>query len=135
MSFANWIVENWDFLLLIVLAVAAVVLAIFKGNKSVIMNMLFSMVTEAEKAYGGGTGELKLAQVMAWIYPKLPGFMKAFVSEATLTKWIETALEAAKAKWEENAAIGAYIEEAEKEADNAASYQSAQSSSSDTPNT
>ena len=135
MTFVNYMAETWDYLLLIVAAVAAVVWAIFKGNKSVIMNMLFSMVTEAEKAYGGGTGELKLAQVMSWIYPKLPGFMKAFVSEATLTKWIETALEAAKAKWEENAAIGAYIEEAEKEADNAASYQSAQSSSSDTPNT
>ena len=56
MNVINFILANWDFILLIVAAVAAIVFAIFKGNKSVVMKMLYAMVTEAEKNMGGGTG-------------------------------------------------------------------------------
>ena len=75
------------------------------------MKMLFSIVTEAEKEYGGGTGILKLAEVMNKIYPKLPPIVKTFVTAERLTKWVEEALAAAKAKWESNTAIAAYIEQ------------------------
>ena len=101
MNVVNFIVQNWDFILLIVAAIAGVVFAIFKGNKSVVMKMLFSLVTEAEKEYGGGTGALKLAEVI----------VKTFVTAERLTKWVEEALAAAKAKWESNIAIAAYIEQ------------------------
>lgn len=111
MNVVNFIVQNWDFILLIVAAIAGVVFAIFKGNKSVVMKMLFSLVTEAEKEYGGGTGVLKLAEVMNQIYPKLPPIVKTFVTAERLTKWVEEALTAAKAKWESNTAIAAYIEQ------------------------
>ena len=111
MNVVNFIVQNWDFILLIVAAIAGVVFAIFKGNKSVVMKMLFSLVTEAEKEYGGGTGVLKLAEVMNQIYPKLPPIVKTFVTAERLTKWVEEALAAAKAKWESNIAIAAYIEQ------------------------
>lgn len=110
MNVVNFIIENWDFILLVALAVAAVVYASFKGNKSVVMKMLVALVTEAEKEFGGGTGSLKLPSVMAAIYPKLPTIIKAFITEEILTDWIEKALKTAKKKWEENAAISAYIE-------------------------
>ncbi len=113
MNVINFIIANWDFILLIIAAVAAVVYAIFKGNKGVVARMLFSLVTEAEKEYGSGTGALKLAQVMTEIYPKLPAIIKAFASEELLTKWIEDALRDAKQKWSANTAIAAYIEPAE----------------------
>ncbi len=62
----------WDFMLLIVAAIAAIVYAIFKGNKSVVMSMLYALVSDAEKTLGGGTGPLKLARVIDLVYPKLP---------------------------------------------------------------
>lgn len=109
MNVLDFILENWDFILLIVAALAAVAYSAFKGNKSVVMKMLYALVTEAEKAYGTGTGALKLAAVIAEIYPKLPAMLKLFITEATLTKWVEDALTAAKEAWKKNAALAGYI--------------------------
>lgn len=90
-------------------AVAAIAFFAFKGNKSVVMKMLYALVTEAEKEYGGGTGSLKLATVIAAIYPKLPTVIKLFITEKTITKWVEEALTAAKEAWMKNAALAEYI--------------------------
>lgn len=109
MNVINFILANWDFILLIVAAVAAIVFAIFKGNKSVVMKMLYALVTEAEKEMGGGTGSLKLASVIEAIYPKLPAVIKMFITDAMLKKWVEDALVLAKEAWEKNANIAQYI--------------------------
>lgn len=111
MNVLNLIIENWDFLLLIVAAVAALVYCAFKGNKSVVMKMLYALVTEAERELGGGTGALKLAAVVSSVYPKLPAVIKMFITEKILTKWIEEALAAAKETWKKNAAISEYIKD------------------------
>ena len=105
MKFIEFIVNNWDSLLLIVAAVAAVVVAViamFKGNKSVVMRMLYALVTEAERIYGGGNGSKKLAAVVEAIYPKLPAIIKMFVTDKMLVSWIEKALAAAKEAWANN---------------------------------
>lgn len=109
MNVIKFIIENWDFLLLIVAAVASLVFFAFKGNKSVVMKMLYALVTEAEKELGSGTGALKLASVISTIYPKLPAVIKMFITDKTLTKWVEEALKAAKETWKKNAAIAGYI--------------------------
>ena len=110
MNVLNFIIKNWDFILLIAAAVAGVVYTIFKGNKSVIMKMLFGLVTQAEKEYGGGTGALKLAAVIDQIYPKLPAVIKTFITVDRLSGWVEDALNEAKKKWQSNIAISTYIE-------------------------
>jgi hypothetical protein len=119
MNVFNFIIANWDFILLIIAAVAAVVFAIFKGNKSVVMRMLYSLVTDAEQAFGAGTGSLKLAAVIGEIYPKLPAIIKAFITEKTLQKWVEDALVAAKEAWANNPALlTAYAEKPAETAQN-----------------
>lgn len=110
MNVIKFIASNWDIITLVIAAVAAIVVAVFKGNKSVVMNMLFKLVTEAEKDFGSGTGTLKLAAVITEIYPKLPAVIKAFVTADRLQKWVEEALSCAKAKWSANSSIRAYIE-------------------------
>lgn len=110
MNVIKFIADNWDIITLVIAAVAAIVVAVFKGNKSVVMNMLFKLVTEAEKDFGSGTGTLKLAAVITEIYPKLPAVIKAFVTADRLQKWVEEALSIAKAKWSANSNIRAYIE-------------------------
>ena len=109
MNVLKFIAQNWDFILLIVVAVAAIVFAIFKGNKSVVMRMLYSLVTEAEQIYGAGTGSLKLAAVIDALYPSLPAVVKIFVTDETLVKWVESALAAAKETWKKNAALAEYV--------------------------
>lgn len=105
MNVINFIIANWDFILLIIAAVAALVFAIFKGNKSVVMRMLYAMVTVAEAQYGAGTGSLKLAAVIDAIYPKLPAVIKTFITDETIVRWVEEALAAAKEAWAKNPAL------------------------------
>ena len=109
MKVLNLIIENWDFILLIVAAAAAVIFAIFRGNKSVVMRILYSLVNEAEQVYGSGTGSLKLAAVINVIYPRLPAVIKIFITDDMLVKWVETALKNAKEAWKENAALDEYV--------------------------
>lgn len=109
MNVINFIITNWDFILLIVAAVAIVIFAAFKGNKSIVMRILYSLVTEAEQIYGPGTGSLKLAAVVDAIYPRLPAVLKLFITDATLVSWVEAALETAKDAWKKNAALADYV--------------------------
>ncbi|MBQ8600442.1 MAG: hypothetical protein IJ407_03570 [Clostridia bacterium] len=118
MNVINFIAQNWDFILLIVVAVAAIIFAIFKGNKSVVMRMLYSLVTEAEQIYGAGTGSLKLAAVIDALYPNLPAVIKLFITDETLVKWVETALETAKDAWKKNAALAEYVKQPAEDAQN-----------------
>lgn len=119
MKVLNFIIENWDFILLIIAAVASVVYAIFKGNKSVVMRMLYALVTDAEQAFGSGTGSLKLAAVIDLIYPKLPAIIKTFITDETLVRWVEEALAKAKEAWEKNPALlEAYAEKPTESAQN-----------------
>lgn len=109
MKILMFIAENWDLLLLCAAAIATLVYAVFRGNKGVVMKMLYAMVTEAEKELGAGTGALKLASVIERIYPQLPVVIKTFVTEKRLQKWVEVALVAAKNAWSTNPQIAAYV--------------------------
>lgn len=110
MNVINFVLEHWDIITLVTAAVVCIVYAVFKGNKSVVMNMLFSLVTEAERNFGAGAGALKLASVIEQVYPKLPTIIKTFISAETLVKWVEEALVLAKKKWEENLNLQDYID-------------------------
>ncbi len=86
----------------IVLGLISLIYAIYRKDYNIVKKMIFSLVTEAEKAYGGGTGVLKLASVITAIYPKLPKLFKALVTEKKLVSIIEDVLSEAKKKWDSN---------------------------------
>ena len=112
MNAITFLSENWGLLLLAAFAIIMVTVAVadaFRGNKSMIMHMLYALVTEAERQYGSGTGALKLAAVIDQIYPKLPPVIRAFITDEMLIGWIEDALAAAKAEWERNIRVTEYI--------------------------
>lgn len=110
MAIYEFILANWDSIVLVVALIVAIVYLIYRGEKGIVFKMLYSFVTEAEKAYGGGTGTLKLASVIAEIYPKLPRLIKLLITADTLEKWVETVLAEAKKTWEKNTNLAAYIE-------------------------
>jgi hypothetical protein len=112
MNAITFLTGNWGLLLLAGFAVIVITVAIadaFRGNKSMIMHMLYALVTEAEKQYGSGTGALKLAAVIDKVYPKLPPVVRAFITDDMLIGWIEDALAAAKTEWEKNIRVTEYI--------------------------
>lgn len=109
MNFIDFLLVNWDSVLFIILFAALIVVALIKGEKSKLSELLFAFVTEAEKEYGSGTGALKKAKVMTWVYERLPAVAKLFITEKMLSNWVENALKYAKEVWENNVKVKDYI--------------------------
>ena len=66
-------------------------------------------MSQAEKEIGSGTGELKKATVIQWVYEKLPKVVTCFISTKELENLIESVLEYAISKWAANNALSEYI--------------------------
>lgn len=109
MGILNFLIENWSSALVVVVLIALFVYLYIRGEKKVIYKILLFLITEAEKTYGSGTGELKLASVITKLYDKLPTIIKIVITGAQLIKWVEEALLLAKQTWAENAAIESYV--------------------------
>lgn len=112
MKIVEFIINHWSDILLVLAAVGSLIYVIYKKDLSLVRQQLFSLVTEAERAYGSGTGALKLATVVKVIYPDLPKLFKTFVTEKKLVQVIEDVLTEAKKKWETNSKL---LEENEEE--------------------
>ena len=118
MKVVEFIIAHWSDILLIIGAVASVIFAIYKKDYNIVKKQIFSLVTEAESAYGSGTGILKLSTVIAVLYPKLPVLFKTFITEKKLTEIIESVLAEAKKKWAENPELTKFIETESEDAEN-----------------
>ncbi len=102
MQIIEFIISNWSDVLLVFSVFFLVVYSSFTNNIDYLKADLFSLVTEAEKIYGGKTGEIKLMYVVKKIYSKMPVVLKTFLSEKQLEKIIENVLEKAKKAWKVN---------------------------------
>ncbi len=114
MDVLNFLLQNWDSVLVVVLLIAVIIVLIAKRQYAILDKIIFSLVTEAEKKFGGGTGAAKLAAVIEWVYPKIPAVIRLFISEAQLEKLIERVLADAKERWEKNPHLSAYISDSQK---------------------
>ena len=110
MNIIQFLFANWGSVLVILAFLALIVVLVKRGETKVLNKVLFSLVTQAEKQFGGGTGKLKLAAVSDWIYQRIPAVLKLLFSEKDIESMIETALEEAKKAWGNNENIAAYIE-------------------------
>lgn len=110
MKIIAFLAANWDSVLVVLAFLALIVVLIKRGETAVLKKILFSLVTKAEKEFGGGTGNLKLAAVSDWIYQRIPAVLKLLFSEKDIEKMIESVLEEAKKAWGTNGNIAAYIE-------------------------
>ena len=111
MAIIEFMAANWDSILAVLLACIALGILYFRGQKKIVYKILYSLITEAEKHYGGGTGELKQAYVIERVYKSLPTVLKSVISADRLGKWVDDALDAAKEKWGKNGNVSNYIED------------------------
>lgn len=114
--------DTFDIILLSILAIAVV--AIFaidlwrqrkKGGltletaeeiaASVISRVALALVTDAERTYGEGTGELKMSACIAKLIEMLPASVVEIVPKSFLQESLEKALAIAKLKWAKNARL------------------------------
>ena len=69
---------------------------------SVISRVALASVTDAERQYGAGTGELKMSACLAKLIELLPEAVVELVPKDELQKALEKALVLAKEKWLKN---------------------------------
>lgn len=109
MDIIKFLIGNWDSVILAIAFIAVLILLYRHGRIEVVKKILFALVSRAEKEFGTGTGELKKAAVIEWIYEKLPKIVTIFITSKEIERLIESVLEYAKAKWAANTALQDYI--------------------------
>lgn len=110
MNVLTFLAKNWDSVLVIVAFLAVVVVLIKRGETKILKQILFNLVTQAEKQFGSGTGSLKYAAVADWIYQRIPAVLKLLFTAKDIEKMIEAALEEAKKAWGANENLKGYID-------------------------
>lgn len=110
MNVLTFLAKNWDSVLVIVAFLALVVVLIKRGETKILKQILFNLVTQAEKQFGSGTGSLKYAAVADWIYQRIPAVLKLLFTSSDIEKMIEAALEEAKKAWGANENLKGYID-------------------------
>lgn len=110
MNVLTFLAKNWDSVLVVVAFLALVVVLIKRGETKILKQILFNLVTQAEKQFGSGTGSLKYAAVADWIYQRIPAVLKLLFTSSDIEKMIEAALEEAKKAWGANKNLKGYID-------------------------
>lgn len=110
MNILAFLAANWDSVLVVVAFLALVVALIKRGETKILKQILFNLVTQAEKQFGSGTGSLKYAAVADWIYQRIPAVLKLLFTSNDIEKMIEDVLEEAKKAWGANENLKGYIE-------------------------
>lgn len=110
MNVLTFLAKNWDSVLVVVAFLAVVVVLIKRGETKILKQILFNLVTQAEKQFGSGTGSLKYAAVADWIYQRIPAVLKLLFTSSDIEKMIEAALEEAKEAWGANENLKGYID-------------------------
>ena len=110
MNVLTFLAKNWDSVLVVVAFLALVVVLIKRGETKILKQILFNLVTQAEKQFGSGTGSLKYAAVADWIYQRIPAMLKLLFTSSDIEKMIEAALEEAKKAWGANENLKGYID-------------------------
>lgn len=98
----NFLIKNWDSILFIVLLIFTLYFLAKKGAKKKVYEILFYLVTIAEKEFGGGTGQLKYSAVSTWVYEKLPAVTRILFTNKQLDMMIEESVDRMKEYLESN---------------------------------
>ena len=86
MNVLAFLAANWDSVLVVVAFLAVVVVLIKRGETKILKQILFNLVTQAEKQFGSGTGSLKYAAVADWIYQRIPAVLKLLFTSNDIEK-------------------------------------------------
>lgn len=86
---ANILSNYWVDAIIILVATVLLIVAYKAGHRNTVKKIILSLVVQAEKALGSGTGELKYAMVIEAIYNKLPVVMRFLFTPEEIDNMIE----------------------------------------------
>lgn len=102
----NWLVENWYYIIFIILVVLCTIYGCVSGKAK---EWLKYAVCVAEQELGKETGQLKLRYVYDMFVEQFPVFA-TIVPFSIFSKWVDLALEWMREQLSHNQSIKAFIE-------------------------
>lgn len=98
--------------IVVALLFIVVLLFIYKnGKKDFVKQVVLSLVVQAEKALGSGTGELKYAMVIEQLYIVLPLIVRLLITKKELDQMIENSVDYLKKYLSKNKDLLGYEDE------------------------
>lgn len=102
MNVLNFVLTYWDVIATVVVIFVAGTYIVVKKRWDLLDQVIFGLVTWAEREYGGSTGRLKIAVVIEKVYPYIPVVLRMFITRAQLEEMINKVLKEAKVLWDKN---------------------------------
>lgn len=93
---ANILSNYWVDAIIILVAVVLLIVAYKAGHRNIVKKIILSLVVQAEKALGSGTGELKYAMVIEAVYNKLPTVLRFLFTPEEIDNMIEEGVDKLK---------------------------------------
>lgn len=91
-----FIMENWQSISVAIAFLIAMVILMKINKEETVRKIILSLVVQAEKALGSGTGELKYAYVVDKLYDKLPKIISMLYSRKEIDNMIQAAVDKLK---------------------------------------
>lgn len=82
-----------------------------KNRSQFLASAALELVARAEKEYGGKTGEIKYAAVVAELYKRVPLAFRPFVTEAMLGDIVDSAVKKLQKTLQDGATLDSYFVE------------------------
>lgn len=92
----QFIQNNYLSIIVTIIFVVSLLLLYKNNKKDIVKQILLSLVVQAEKALGSGTGELKYAWVVDNFYDKIPGIIKLLFTKKEIDTMIEDGVQRLK---------------------------------------
>ncbi len=88
----EFLLYNIHTIIFILVCIIGLILLLRFGSKKQIRAVLLYLVSRAEEEWGGGTGEIKYASVVAAVYERIPTAARFLITERELSRMIEAAV-------------------------------------------
>lgn len=89
----EFIMSNWLMLVVALVFVLALVMLYRAGHRDRVRQIILSLVVQAEKALGSGTGELKYALVVERLYYVMPPLLRFLYTKKEIDGYINDSVE------------------------------------------
>lgn len=93
---ANILSNYWVDVIIILVAAVLLIVAYKAGHRDTVKKIILSLVVQAEKTLGSGTGELKYAMVIEAVYNKLPTVIRFLFTPKEIDNMIEEGVDKLK---------------------------------------
>ncbi|GFN35836.1 hypothetical protein [Tepidimicrobium xylanilyticum] len=107
----NFIKLNISSILVVLFILVGLLFLYKRGKKDFVRQIVLSLVVQAEKALGSGTGELKYAMVVENVYKLLPPILTMLISKKELDNIIEDSVQYLKEYLEQDKDLLGYSDE------------------------